>query len=38
MSFMGVADYLALAVGLSVGFAIFKPPMDTLENSFRRKN
>ena len=37
MSFTGVLDYLALAAGLAVGFAIFKPPMDSLENAFRRK-
>jgi len=37
MSFEGVLDYMALAAGLAIGFAIFKPPMDSLEQAFRRK-
>ncbi len=37
MSFKGLLDYVALAAGLSIGFALFKPPMSTLENAFRRK-
>lgn len=36
MSFTGIVDYLALAAGLAIGFAIFQPPMQQLENAFRR--
>lgn len=37
MSFTGLLDYVALAAGLSMGFALFRQPMSTLENAFRRK-
>lgn len=36
MSFTGIADYLLVATGLAIGFAIFQPPMQQLENAFRR--
>ena len=36
MSFMGVIDYLALATGVAVGFAIFRGPMQQLEDALRR--
>jgi hypothetical protein len=37
MSFTGLLDYVALAAGLAVGFALFRMPMNTLENAFRAK-
>ncbi len=37
LSFTSIVDYLALAAGIAIGFAIFNPPMNTLENAFRRK-
>ena len=36
MSFTGIADYLLLAVGISIGLAIFNAPMNQLETAFRR--
>jgi|TARA_R100000482_G_C5069255_1_gene120751 hypothetical protein len=38
MSLTGVADYLALAVGLTLGVAIFRSPMRQLEDAFKKKN
>lgn len=37
LTFDGILSYLALATGLAVGFALFKPPMNQLENAFKRK-
>jgi len=36
MSFVGILDYLALAGGIAIGFAIFSQPMNQLESAFRR--
>jgi hypothetical protein len=32
----GLLDYAGLAIGLSLGFAILKAPMDQLEQAIRR--
>ena len=37
LTFDSMLSYVALAGGLAIGFALFKPPMDTLENAFRKK-
>lgn len=37
LSLEGIADYLALAVGVSLGFAIFRSPMNQLEDAFSKK-
>tara|TARA_R110002096_G_C14266777_1_gene695206 strand:- start:508 stop:678 length:171 start_codon:yes stop_codon:yes gene_type:complete len=36
LSFTSIVDYLALAGGLAVGFALFKPVGDQIESAFRR--
>ena len=36
-SLMGVADYLGLAVGLSVGFAVFTPIAGVIQERLARK-
>jgi len=37
MSFDGVFSFVLVASGLVLGVAIFKPPMDSLENAFKRR-
>ena len=36
LSFDGVADYVGLALGLTIGFAIFAPVAATVESNLRR--
>jgi len=36
LSLNSMIDYLALAGGLAVGFALFKPVGDQIETAFRR--
>jgi hypothetical protein len=36
-TFDGMLSYVALAAGLAIGFAIFKPPMDSIENAFKKR-
>tara|TARA_R110001583_G_scaffold131763_2_gene283594 strand:+ start:577 stop:720 length:144 start_codon:yes stop_codon:yes gene_type:complete len=36
LSFDGIIDYLALAGGIAIGFAVFTQPMAQLENAFRK--
>jgi hypothetical protein len=33
---MGIADYFGIAVGLSLGWAIFSPAMATLESNLKK--
>lgn len=33
----GLADYFGIAIGLIVGFTIFEPPMEAVENGLRRR-
>tara|TARA_B110000444_G_C18831545_1_gene593518 strand:+ start:2473 stop:2616 length:144 start_codon:yes stop_codon:yes gene_type:complete len=35
-SFKGIVDYLALAAGIMLGFAILSAPMRSVESSFRK--
>ncbi len=37
LSFTGLVDYVALAAGIAVGFALFRAPMNQLENAFKRQ-
>ena len=37
LTFDGLLSYVALAGGLALGFAIFKPPMDAIENAFKKR-
>ncbi len=37
LTFDGLLSYVALAGGLALGFAIFKPPMDSIENAFKKR-
>ena len=37
LTFDGLLSYVALAGGLALGFAIFKPPMDAIENAFQKR-
>jgi hypothetical protein len=36
-SLKGVVDYVALAVGIILGFAILNGPMDNLESGLRKQ-
>ena len=36
LSAMGIADYFGIAVGLSLGWAIFSGPMSTLEINLKK--
>jgi hypothetical protein len=36
LSVMGFADYFGIAVGLSLGWAIFMGPMQTIEDSIKK--
>tara|TARA_Y100001963_G_scaffold159761_1_gene265083 strand:- start:4477 stop:4614 length:138 start_codon:yes stop_codon:yes gene_type:complete len=36
MSVMGIADYFGIAIGLSLGWAIFNGPMQTIENNLKK--
>jgi hypothetical protein len=36
LSFRGIADYLALAAGAVLGFALFTQPMQNLTNSLKK--
>ena len=37
LSFTGLVDYVALAAGIAVGFALFRAPMNQWENAFKRQ-
>ena len=37
LSGAGLIDYMALAVGLSLGFALLKAPMDGLEKAISKQ-
>ena len=37
MSFDGIFSFVLVASGLVLGVAIFNPPMDSLENAFKRR-
>jgi len=37
MSLRGVGDYLAIAVGITLGFALFTAPMNNLTSSLKKK-
>ncbi len=36
MSAMGFADYFGIAIGLSLGWAIFNGPMQTIETNLKK--
>jgi hypothetical protein len=36
LSFSGIADYLAITVGIALGFAIFSAPMEQLKDGLRK--
>jgi hypothetical protein len=37
LSLTGLVDYVALAAGIAIGFALFRAPMNQLENAFKRQ-
>ncbi len=36
LTFSGITDYLAVTVGIAVGFAIFSAPMQQLKDGLRK--
>lgn len=38
LSFRGIGDYLGLATGVILGFALFVGPMQNLTDSMRKKD
>jgi len=36
MSFTGVLDYVALAAGVAIGFAVWQPVLSNLEDSLKK--
>ena len=36
LTLRGIGDYVAIAVGLSLGFAIFSAPLKQLQDGFRK--
>jgi len=36
LTFTGIADYLAVTIGIAVGFAIFSGPMQQLKDGLRK--
>jgi len=36
MSFRGVIDYVALAAGVAIGFAVWQPVLSGLEDSLKK--
>jgi len=36
LTFTGIADYLAVTIGIALGFAIFSAPMEQLKSGLRK--